>query len=265
MRLRNQYAASNSSSCQSTWWFDHRAWTLIVCCVAILLCHSAFANTFVVVEGSASSDSPNVCIQLKSGDGVGGVDVSIYRRIENGERLFWRTSTDGTGNVCPPAIPNGEYRIVAWIDTRDATLRLIVAKTEEKTVPLTMELVDRDRAVVASKVAELERAPLRVWLKAFSGVVEDRTSAVIPNVRVEVWQKDLFGDKAAFETQTGPAGQFSLPLKPGRYVAAIEGRGFRRCVFGFEIGERGWGGLQLTLPLWGQPQLDSDFAEVRGK
>jgi hypothetical protein len=241
-------------------------WQLVFLCGSLFFSHSAFANTVVMVESSASSDSPNICIQIKSSGDKEGIDLSIYQKIEHGERLISAGSSDATGKVCPPALPNGEYRLFASTATRDATLRLVVTRTQDKVVPLTTELINHDYPSAAALMrTSLDQAPLRVWLKTFEGVVQDRTGAVIPNVNIRVWRREFLGEKPAFETKTNQGGRFDLPLTGGRYVADIQHPGFRDCVFGFEMTDHGWNALSLTMTIGGTPQLDSDFAELETK
>ncbi len=238
-----------------------RQWMFV--CSCLLFSHSLFGNTVVIGEASASSDSPNVCIQMKSDRDVKGVDLAIYQRIEHGEHLFWSGATDLTGKACPPALPNGRYRLFASTAKLDATLNLTVTKAEAKIVPLTMELINHDQPSAEALMRNsLDQAPLKVWLKTFRGVVQDRTGALIPKAKVGVWRRELLGDKPAFETQSDERGRFDLPLAGGRYVAVIQRPGFRDCVFGFEVGDRGWNAVSLTMTLVGTIQLDSDFAEL---
>jgi hypothetical protein len=246
------------------------AWQLVFVCGCLFFSHSVFGNTVVVVEASASSDSPNVCIQMKSDSDVKKdvreIDLAIYQRIEHGEHLFWSGETDLTGKACPPALPNGRYRLFASTARLDATLDLTVTKAQDKIVPLTMELINHDYPSAAALMrTSLDQAPLRVWLKTFRGVVQDRNKAVIPRAHIKVWRSELLGDKPAFETQTDARGQFDLPLTSGRYVADIQTPGFRDCVFAFEMTDRGWNALSLTMTIGGTPQLDSDFAELETK
>ncbi len=195
-----------------------------------------------------------------------GVDLAIYQRIEHGEHLFWNGLTGATGKLCPPALPNGAYRLFASKATRDATLNLTVAKIQDKVVPLTMELLSHEApSAEALMRTSLDQAPLRVWVKTFKGVVQDRSTAVIPKANIRVWRRELLSDKPAFQTQTDQRGQFNLSLVSGRYVAEIDVGGFRPCVFGFELGDRGWNAISLTMTLAGTPQLDTDFSELETK
>jgi hypothetical protein len=220
--------------------------------LAIFACISvaagiAGATTVVVVTPSCTS-SPHIVIGVKrQTKAANDVRLDIYQKIKNGEAFYWTGFTDVNGEVNPPDLPPGKYRVFADAGKEAGGMILLVdydqaaTKCEMKLGPLAVpETLDAMAAAAPS-----------IHLSKFEGIVQDELGAVIPRLNVEVRKKENPDEGPVAEVQSSQIGRFNLNLENGSYVAVFSLRGFRQRVLAFDIGNDGWPGVRVTMAVGG--------------
>ena len=228
---------------------------IFMCLIAAV--GTAAASTYVGPGAIPScSSSPELTLSVtSSGKWASGVRVDIYRKIENGERLFWTGLTASDGTAKPSALPVGEYRIFADAGDRGGMMSLLVGQFKGTTrcalsigIPISLD-----------SGTSTPEEPSKLQLKEFRGVVVDQKKIPIPHVIVRVLRSELAEGYLA-QFQSDENGRFGLPLGEGSYIATFDYQGFRTRTILFRLGE-GWQGCELGMTLDGSAVHDPPAAE----
>jgi hypothetical protein len=186
------------------------------------------------------------------GHRLNGVHVDVYREIEHGEKLVWSGVTDWNGAARPNQLPTGSYRVFA--KKQSTTMFLTVDRKEQEATKWCEMKVNPQQ--VAEIPSRLEAPAVSIRLREFRGIVQDENEAVIPKLKIEVFRRESLDKGSVAETQSDARGEFSAHLADGAYVATFSYTGFRKRVAAFELAEKGWQGLRLTMIVAGFPARD---------
>jgi len=208
----------------------------------------------VEVNAPPKKSSRNVVITtLFDGKPRKGVKVEIYRvrKQEETDRSFtFATGEDGV--VAPPALPPGEYCIVASADLNlrsDLCLR-VVSHSKGKTSSFSMELIATRFPTWEQRLAAAEQMPFQARLRDFGGVVRDPSGAAISCVSIEVMRKGTQGKERVTQFTSDKDGGFWSDLADGAYIAVFSAQGFSTQLVPFEIAKtEGSGDLQIRLDI----------------
>jgi 5-hydroxyisourate hydrolase-like protein (transthyretin family) len=207
-----------------------------------------------VAVGPPTKSSRNVVITvLFDGKPRKGVKVEIFRprkQEETNPSFTFVTGEDGI--VAPPALPPGEYCIVASADLNlrsDLCLR-VVSHSREKTSSFSMEMLAARFPTWEQQLAAAEQMPSRVRLQQFSGIVRDPSGATITGVSVEIVRKGTQGKDRVVQLKSDKDGRFSSDLADGAYIAVFSAQGFSTQLVPFEITKtEGSGDLRIQLDI----------------
>jgi hypothetical protein len=217
---------------------------------------TASANTVIAVKAASCVSPPRATISVKqAGRVVVGAQVDIYEKIGYGERPAWSGSTDNSGVAQSPKLSSGEYRVFvdAGKDSGTITLKIADHDTDTTVCELNFSPPPKSESEILSDIAK--EAPV-VSLKEFGGIVQDENGAVIPNLRIDVYQKGAF-DKVIGSIESHginegqEIGQFHLSIIQGEYVAFFSRNGFRKRAITFGIDRDGWDGLLVKMVIAG--------------
>jgi hypothetical protein len=226
---------------------------LLVLCVSC-----ATANTVIEIRSYLPS-SPNPCFTvLKNRKRVSGIAVKLYQQNRRGESPYWASLTNKDGIACPSELPEGKYEIYVISGRRSGELDIDVAKNNDVGgFQIALLLPDQLRSAAA--------VPVTTWVREFKGVVEDATGGVIPKVKIEILRKDPAGEideNSMAKIESNDRGRFSLGLQAGAYVAIFEYPGFNLTAFPFEINQKGWSGIRVTLQVGDANRTPPHIAEL---
>jgi 5-hydroxyisourate hydrolase-like protein (transthyretin family) len=228
----------------------------IVAIAAWLLLLAAPGAGFCSVEVNAppKKSSGNVVIStLFDGKPRKGVKVEIYRYRKGAEvNPSFTLVTGEDGIVVSPALPPGEYCIVASADLNlrsDLCLR-VVSHFKETTSSFSMELLATRFPTWEQQLAAAEQLPFKGRLQQFSGVVRDPSGAAISGVSIEIVRKGTEGKERMAQLKSDKDGRFLTDLTDGAYIALFSDQGFQTQLVPFEVSKaQGSGDLQVTLDL----------------
>ena len=188
---------------------------------------------------------------------MAGASVDV-RKFGNSDAIV-TLATDSKGQTILPALPDGNYQIVAWSSRNpgmSAGFDVCVGACPRPftVVDLTVDSLDGilkpvDEATEirefwvdvgpffqwAKLVAGAEDQPIVRTLQEFRGVVMDPIGEPIPGVWISVVQHGKQGDEELALLRTDDKGAFAAKLPEGRYIVLVCASGFEGRAMPIEI------------------------------
>ena len=206
---------------------------------AFCLSCAVFAVTAQVVmvlrEARPSSQNPRLKI-LSGGKLQPGANLAVYN-ADDEQKLSFKADSDGMATL--PDLQPGRYCLAA---SSSPTLRAILClqiadRHAPKPSVFSIELVVQPPPppTFEEKLEAVEKAPIGLLTRAFSGAVRDPAGAVMPRVSVAVYRQGAGDTAHPLKISTDRQGHFSASLAPGKYTAVIESPGFETRFLTFEI------------------------------
>jgi hypothetical protein len=220
---------------------------------------SALACTRVVVPGPVLFSAKDASVTvLRRGKPVKGAKVELLTAERWGEVPLpnWSSSTGPEGIISLPYLTPGVFELrLGQEQSPEATLLFEVRGNTpiEGTRSIVFEIAPSPARTLQNLA---ETTQIRAFLKAFAGIVEDPTDAVIPSAKISIKKRSNPEGADIAETATDQAGHFALDLPAGEYIGFFQSRGFLVEVVPFEIGSteiasKWWEGVVLKLELGG--------------
>ncbi len=188
-----------------------------------------------------------------------GASVELYwGRPSPTNDLPYETSVTGSGGITVTSeLPVATFHIrVLSRDhqiadfTLDAPiekeLHAIEGKFELLVTPLAP--VEDSESCCAEVCSAAGAKALQAELRDLRGVVMDRSGAVIPKAKIEVYQSED-GKQAIAHLATDHAGLFASDLAPGKYLVIFKACGFDDQKVVVTVGPAGWRGMQVSLAI----------------
>ncbi len=206
---------------------------------AFCLSCAVFAVTAQVVmvlrEARPSSQNPRLKI-LSGGKLQPGANLAVYN-ADDEQKLSFKADSHGMATL--PGLPPGRYCIAASTSpTLRAILCLRIADREaRKPSVFSIEVVVQPPPppTIEEKLEAVEKAPIGLLTRAFSGTVRDSAGAVMPRASVAVYRQGTGDTDHRLKITTDQQGHFSASLAPGKYTAVIESPDFETRFLTFEI------------------------------
>jgi hypothetical protein len=134
----------------------------------------------------------------------------------------------------------GTYCINATADPKlGAVLCLVVSNTHDrKRSEFSLKLAPLPPAppTLADQLEQAAKSPPEARAREFEGIVTDVSGAPIPRAGLVVYVHRPEKKQNLLRLEADAEGRFSIPLNPGRYIAAFQSPGFKTRVVAFEIG-----------------------------
>jgi 5-hydroxyisourate hydrolase-like protein (transthyretin family) len=203
-----------------------------------LSAHSVSGGCVEVTRDSIKTSSSTIHVSaLANGKPARAARIEVFAMPDLGHAVS-TFSANGAGIVTISHLREGEYLLSGSAGTGlNANLELIVSPSAPR-APATIAMyfgLDREATLLHNELAAAANSPVSQRVASFAGIVQDPSTAPVPNAHIRVWKQGAENVAAVIDTHAGPQGRFSAALPDGMYTVAFEFAGFASQVVVMEV------------------------------